>query len=192
MRSWRHRRALPRQRRPVDVSSFYGYLTRARRDLWATLEAAPDAVLAQTVIPGTRFHSVKDLLVHIPAVEDSWLHEDILNDQPQWESVSAISEVAAQEDPHFAALPLSAILEYWRAVEASTQTYLRGLSPSELERRVTLHDEKRVLKVGDILWHVLQHEVRHTAQIALLLRQAGLTPPQLDLLFYLPLENGLP
>jgi uncharacterized damage-inducible protein DinB len=30
------------------------------------------------------------------------------------------------------------------------------------------------------------HEVRHTAQIAVLLRMQGIKPPSLDLLFYLP------
>lgn len=174
----------------MDIPGFYDYLTRARRDLWAVLEAVPDAVLAKAVIPGKRFHSIKDLLVHVCTVEDSWLHEDILQNQPLWTTAPAIAEAEAQDDPHFAATPLSDILDYWRTVEASTQDYLSKLTPSELARRVILHDdEDQVLNVENILWHVLQHEVRHTAQIVLLLRQAGLTPPQLDLLFYLPLPK---
>lgn len=174
----------------MDIASFYDYLTRARRDLWAVLETVPDAVLAQAVIPGPRFHSIKDLLMHIPAVEDSWLHEDILQEQPLWTTVPALVEAEAQDEPHFAEAPLSDILSYWRTVEANTQGYLSKLTPSELARRVTLHDdEDRVPSVESILWYVLQHEVRHTAQIALLLRQAGVTPPQLDLLFYLPLSK---
>jgi uncharacterized damage-inducible protein DinB len=35
--------------------------------------------------------------------------------------------------------------------------------------------------VEAILWHVLQHEVRHTAQVALLACNLGFAPPQLDL-----------
>lgn len=104
----------------MDIPSFYDYLTRARRDLWAVLEAAPEEVLAKAVIPGRRFHSIKDLLVHVAAVEDSWLHEDILNDQPLWTTVPAIAEAEAQDDPHFAETPLSEILSYWRTVEANT------------------------------------------------------------------------
>lgn len=169
----------------MDIPSFYGYLTRARRDLWAALESAPDEALAEPRIPGRRFHSIKDLLVHVPVVEDSWLHEDILRDEPHWASNPTIAE--RQDGPHYATMPLPEILDYWRTVEAGTQEYLRRLTPAELARRITLHDdETAVLSVEEILWHVLQHEVRHTAQIALLLRQAGTTPPQLDLLFYLP------
>lgn len=173
----------------MDIPRFYGYLIRARRDLWATLEQAPEGVLGEPHIPGERFHCIKDLLVHMAAVEDSWLNEDILRVQGHWESVPAIA--AGQDGPHYATTPLADILAYWRTVEVGTQTYLAQLTPSELARRVTLHDDENVvLVVEDILWHVLLHEVRHTAQIILLLRQAGLKPPQLDLLFYLPLGQG--
>jgi len=38
----------------------------------------------------------------------------------------------------------------------------------------------------DWLWHIMIHEIRHTAQIVVLLRTQGIRPPSLDLLFYLP------
>jgi uncharacterized damage-inducible protein DinB len=160
----------------MGISSFYSYLIRARRDLWHVVGETPEAVLARDVIPtGGRFHSIKDLLLHTPVVEDSWLHYQILEDQPYLESVPAIAE--AQEGPHSATMPLSDILDYWRTVEANTRAYLSTLTPAELARSV--RDDDDILSVEDILWHVLQHEVRHTAQIALLLRQAGVTPPPL-------------
>ena len=33
-----------------------------------------------------------------------------------------------------------------------------------------------------VLWHIMIHEMRHTAQIAVLLRIQGIKPPSLDLL----------
>jgi uncharacterized damage-inducible protein DinB len=36
-----------------------------------------------------------------------------------------------------------------------------------------------------VLWHVMIHEMRHTAQIAVLPRMQGIKQPSLDLLFYL-------
>jgi uncharacterized damage-inducible protein DinB len=36
--------------------------------------------------------------------------------------------------------------------------------------------------VESLLWHTLTHEVRHSAQIVLLARQLGHTPPWLDFL----------
>ncbi len=167
----------------MDIHSFYAYLTRARRYLWHVLGEAPDAILAIDVIPGERFHSVKDLLVHIPVVEDSWLHDNILQVRPHLETVSVIAET---KDGPYATMPLPDILEYWRTVESNTQTYLAALTPAELARQV--QDDDDVLSVEQILWHVMQHEVRHTAQVALLLRQAGITPPPLDLRFHLPIK----
>ena len=41
------------------------------------------------------------------------------------------------------------------------------------------------LTVGALLSHVMIHEIRHTAQLCVLLRSQGVAPPSLDLLFYL-------
>ncbi len=164
----------------MNIQTFYQYLTQARRDLWAGLENLPDEVLSKNMIPAERFHCIKDLLMHIAAVEDSWIHEDILRDTPVWQS--ALPQALSQDGVFFAATPLETILSYWKNVEASTLGFLEGLQTSELSRIV---EEERT--VEGLLWHVMQHEVRHTAQIALLIRQQGFKPPALDLLWYLPL-----
>ncbi|MBK8057118.1 MAG: hypothetical protein IPK33_04285 [Gemmatimonadetes bacterium] len=39
--------------------------------------------------------------------------------------------------------------------------------------------------MGALLSHVMIHEIRHTAQLCVLLRSQGVAPPSLDLLFYL-------
>ncbi len=170
----------------MNIPEFYGYLVRARRDLWVYLQSLPDEALSRPIIPGERFHSIKDLVLHVPAVEDSWLHEDILRDTPVWEGVPGIK--GAQDGPYYAGTPLPALLSYWRAAEESTLGSLARLTPGELGREVavqTSEGEQRFTVEG-LLWHVMQHEVRHTAQIALLGRQLGFPPPFLDLLRYLP------
>lgn len=169
----------------MDVQLFYDYLVRARRDVWAFLETVPDGVLSKSVIPGKRFHCVKDLVLHIPIIEDSWIHEDILRDTPVWEGHPEFPN--AFEEPYHDDKPLSWMLEYWRSVEESTLAYLAKLEPQELAREIVVvgsKGEERFTAEG-LLWHVLQHEVRHTAQIALSCRLAGYSPPQLDLLLYL-------
>ncbi|WP_309570529.1 DinB family protein [Deinococcus sp.] len=170
----------------MNVPDTSAYLRRARRDLWATLETTPDDVLSQAVLPGERFHCIKDLILHIPAVEDSWLHEDILRDTPVWEGVPSL--VGAKDGPHYAAFPLGTLLDYWRRVQASTLAYLGTLTPEEEARLVTVSGSKgeERFTVHGLLWHVMVHEMRHTAQIGVLLRQAGIKPPFLDLLNYLP------
>ena len=82
---------------------------------------------------------------------------------------------------------METLLDYWRAVEQSTLAYLTTLTDDELQRIVISHDspEERYT-VDGLLWHVMIHEMRHTAQIAVLLRVQRIQPPALDLLFYLP------
>ncbi len=169
----------------MNIQTYYSYLTRARRDLWTFLESLPDEVLSTSVLPGERFHCVKDLVLHIAAVEDSWLHEDILRDQPIWEITPGVE--GAKDGPFFAQMRLEVLIAYWRAVEQSTLAYLERLTPEELERRVTVPRAKgnEHFTVEELLWHVAQHETRHTAQLAMLGRIAGFKPPQLDLIRYL-------
>jgi uncharacterized damage-inducible protein DinB len=162
----------------MNITDYYDYLVRARRDLWTFLETMPDEALAKKVLPGPRFECIKDLISHIAAVEDSWIHEDILRDQPVWETVPELEN--AQDGAFYAEMPLAVLLNYWRAVEASTLKFLGTLNQTELERLV---EDK--FTVDGLIWHVMQHETRHTAHIALLARQVGFSPPQLDLIRYL-------
>ncbi|WP_019587334.1 DinB family protein [Deinococcus apachensis] len=172
----------------MNLSETYNYLVRPRRDLWTSLEVTPDDLLSRPLLDGARFHCIKDLVLHIPAVEDSWLHEDILRDQPVWDRVPEVA--GAQDGPYFAQVPLSSLLTYWQAVEASTLGYLGTLTPEELARQVTVNGSRgeEHFTVDGLLWHVMIHEMRHTAQIATLLRLSGVKPPFLDLLNYLPAQ----
>jgi uncharacterized damage-inducible protein DinB len=168
----------------MNINEMYGYLVRARRELWAALEATPDPLLSQPLLDGERFHCLKDLVFHIAVVEDSWLHEDILRDEPVF-SGSAFKDT--QGRPEYEGFALGLLLDYWHAVEKRTLEYLIGLTAGEQERVLSPHDDpEQHYTVKGILWHVMLHEVRHTAQICVLLRTQGIKPPALDLLWYLP------
>jgi uncharacterized damage-inducible protein DinB len=169
----------------VNIPETYDYLIRARRDLWATLGRVPDETLSRPLLDGARLHCIKDLVFHVASVEDGWIHEDILRDEPVRQTIPALK--GTQGGPVYAGFALETLLDYWRAVEQSTLPYLAALSDDELKRIVTLHDspEER-FPLDGLLWHVMIHEMRHTAQIAVLLRTQHIKPPSLDLLFYLP------
>lgn len=173
----------------MNIPEISAYLSRARRDLWAVLEGVPDEVLSRSMLDGPRFHCIKDLILHVPMVEDSWIHEDFLRDTPIWAAYPALEQ--AGDGPFFAEFPLVTLLDYWKAVEASTQRYLPALSASELGRMVTLggSDGKDAAALDGLVWHVLIHEMRHTAQIGVMLRISGIKPPFLDLLNYLPITS---
>lgn len=167
----------------MNIPETYDYLVRARRDLWATLESVPDEVLSRPLIGGPRFQCIKDLVFHIAGVEDGWLHYTILRDEPVQLRTPVIKDI--QEGPFCAEIPLDTLLDYWRAVEQSTLTYLAKLTDDELNRLVDDSPTDR-FRLDGILWHVMIHEMRHTAQIVLLLRMQGIKPPALDLFYYLP------
>jgi uncharacterized damage-inducible protein DinB len=66
----------------MNIPETYDYLVRARRELWATQEGVPDEVLSRPLLDGSQLHCMKDRVFHIASVEDRWVHEDILGDQP--------------------------------------------------------------------------------------------------------------
>lgn len=166
----------------MNIPETYDYLVRARRDLWAALEAVPDEVLTRPLLDGERFHCIKDLVFHIAVVEDGWMHYTILHDEPVLAPFPDLRY--SEEGSFYAAYPLETLLDYWRQVEQSTLAYLATLTEEETQRVVT--DEGRQFRLDGLLWHVMIHEMRHTAQIALLLRLQGIKPPSLDLAGYLP------
>jgi uncharacterized damage-inducible protein DinB len=169
----------------MNIPETYDYLVRARRDLWRTLEDVPDEVLSRPLLNGERLHCIKDLVFHVAAVEDGWLHEDILREHAVWETIPALKDT--EGGPLYAGFALKTLLDYWRVVERRTLTYLAALPDDELKRIVIVHDapEER-FTVDSLLWHVMIHEMRHTAQIVVLLRTQGIEPPWLDLKNYLP------
>ena len=165
----------------MNIPHIYNYLVRARRDLWAALEATPDYVLSRPLLNGDLFHSIKDFVFHIADVEDGWTNGDIRKTPFVQQNFPDLHNTP--QGPNFHTFPLARLLEYWRAVEQNTLVWLPTLTPAELARIV--EDGKTV---DGLLWHTMIHEIRHTAQIVTLLRMQDVKPPSLDLLFYLPIE----
>jgi uncharacterized damage-inducible protein DinB len=173
----------------MNIPETYDYLVRARRDLWATLEGVPDEVLSRPLLDGAKLHCIKDLLFHIASVEDFWIREEILREQPLRKTVPALKET--QGGPVFAGFALKTLLDYWRLVEQTTLAYLPTLDDAELKRVVSVHDRPgKRYTVDGLLWNIIIHEARHVAQISVLLRTQGIAPPFLDLLKYLPVPSA--
>jgi uncharacterized damage-inducible protein DinB len=169
----------------MNISEGYDYLVRARRDLWATLEGVPDEVLSRQLLNGVKLHCIKDLVFHVASVEDFWIREEILREQPLRSTVPALKDTPG--GPIFAGFALKTLLDYWRVVEQDTLAYLPTLTDDELRRVVTVHDRPgKRYTVDGLLWNLIIHEARHVAQISVLLRTQDIAPPFLDLLNYLP------
>jgi uncharacterized damage-inducible protein DinB len=170
----------------MNIPEAYDYLVRARRDLWVTLASVSDEVLSRPLLNGEKLHCIKDLVFHIASVEDFWLDEEILRQQPLRQTIPALKDTRG--GPIFAGVALETLLDYWRVVEQHTLNYLSTLTDDECKRIVSVHDRPgKRYTVDGLLWNLMIHEARHVAQISVLLRTQGIVPPFLDLLKYLPI-----
>ncbi|ASN79890.1 MULTISPECIES: DinB family protein [Deinococcus] len=160
----------------MNVQEYYAYLSAAREQLWNYLRALPADDLNRDLIEGgDRFHNIKDLLLHVLDVEDHWVHG------------VARKDGLAKAYPHDWVKPqaeqydLAWIIEYGRTVTDRTRTFLHS-NPDLSEQVKLIQDDptSETVTLDQLMWHVMTHEVRHTAQIALMVRQLGHTPPWLD------------
>ena len=143
----------------MNIPETYNYLSRARRDWWAALESARDEVLSRPLLGGSEFHCIKDLVFHVAAVQDGWVHEDILREQPVLQTTPALQDT--QGGPVHAGVAIGTLLDYWKAVEQRTLTYIATLTDDELRRIVVPHDAPGdQFTVDGLLWHVMIHEMR--------------------------------
>ena len=93
----------------MNIPETYDYLVRARRDLWATLEGVPDEVLSRPLLGGAKLHCIKDLVFHIASVEDFWIREEILREQPLRQTIPALKDTPG--GPIFAGFVLKTLLD---------------------------------------------------------------------------------
>ncbi|WP_135229522.1 DinB family protein [Deinococcus fonticola] len=176
----------------MNVREYYAYLCASREQLWNFVRALPAEDLKRTTIDtGERFRNIKDLLLHTIDVEDHWVHGVARGDRVQNEGKYPHDWVKPQAEQY----DLNWIIEYGREVTRRTSDFLKG-NP-DLNRPLKLIQDdpgSETVTLEQLLWHVMTHEVRHTAQVALLIRQLGHTPPWLDYLRFMrpevPAETG--
>jgi uncharacterized damage-inducible protein DinB len=168
----------------METKSFYHYLTQARRRLWHSLRSLTDEELSKAVIPTEGARCIKDFLAHIPMVEDGWFQGDLLG-KPL--AMDRLGREPTSKDAywHHQDESLETLLAYWEAVETDTLNSWDDLMAVVAQNlRVKADDDRpETLSADEVIWHVMQHEVRHTAHIVQMIRLLGHQPPSLDLVF---------
>lgn len=164
----------------MNVREYYKYLSASREQLWNFVRALPPADLSRDMIEsGERFHNIKDLLLHISDVEDHWIHRITRGDEVNKAGQYAHDWIKPRAEQY----DLNWIIAYGQEVTRRTQAFLEGQPDLEQPIKLVQDDPASdTVTLDQLLWHVMTHEVRHTAQIALLIRQLGHTPPWLDYL----------
>ena len=147
--------------------------TQEERDKWrAWFAAHPDATEVE-VQPGGRYPTVGSLLDHIFLVERRHLQR--LTGSP----LDAKTGLSGRHAP-----PL---FDYGASVRRELEQFVADLDDDAANEPRTFTVQSGgnfVLTPRKLLFHILLHETRHWAQVALALRRAGLEPPGNHDLFY--------
>jgi uncharacterized damage-inducible protein DinB len=119
--------------------------------------------------------SIHGTLAHMAGAEWIWLE--------RWGGRSP-SRILTAED--FIDIP--AIRARWRQIEEERQALLDSLGEEELGRDLSyrnLKGEPFTLPLVVQMQHVVNHATQHRGQVVGMIRQLGVQPPAVDLLYYL-------
>ena len=158
----------------VRLDDLLDYSDHERRK-WRDWLAADPSRLAIPLQPGGRFPTVEALLDHLFLVERRHL-----------------ARLEGGVPPESTGIPpgdLEAMFDYAELVRQDFRRYLADLDQAEAEQQITVHIPALggtfTLPRLKLATHIVLHEVRHLAQLALAARVAGHPPPgEHDLFFY--------
>ncbi len=154
---------VPSTRSAGDFGSLFQYTEWANDRVLGTLRAA-DTVPEQAV----------ELFSHLLRTQDMWYGRVQSTDH-------ATLDLWVDED-------LSACADRVEASAQRWQTVLDDRGATDLDQPITYTNSSGIsfeTPLRGILSHVVNHGTHHRAQIALVLREAGIAPPATDYIFYL-------
>jgi uncharacterized damage-inducible protein DinB len=119
--------------------------------------------------------SIHGTLAHMAGAEWIWLE--------RWHGTSH-SVIWSGGD--FADIP--AVRERWEQIEVDRRALLEGMSDEFAQRDLSyrnLKGEPFTLPLIEQMQHVVNHATLHRGQVVGMMRQLGIQPPAIDLLYYL-------
>ncbi len=146
--------------------------THAEREKWRGWLVRHPEAMELAVQPSGRYASVGKLIDHIFLVERRHLQR--LTGSPLANQTGLTGNNAPP------------LFDYGASVRRELEQYVQELDDEAADqvREFALQDRTVSLSSRKLLFHVLVHEIRHWAQIALAVRVAGLEPPgEHDLLY---------
>src|SRR5512145_1389031 len=146
--------------------------TNDEREKWRAWFLSNAAAIDAPVQPGARFSTVGKLIDHIFLVERRHLQR-LTGDRLSQETGLSGSNA-------------SPLFDYGASVRRELEHFARTLSEDVADeiRQIEVRDRKWPMSTRKLLFHILLHETRHWAQIALAVRLAGFEPPGDHDLFY--------
>jgi uncharacterized damage-inducible protein DinB len=151
--------------------------TDEERARWRRFFVERPQALEAVVQPSSRFATVGQLIDHVFLVERRHLQR--LRGEPVVEKTGLTGNNAPP------------LFDYGASVRRELEQYVRQLDEDQADqlRTFDVRNQQWPMTPRKLLFHVLLHEIRHWAQIALAVRLAGLEPPgDHDLFFSRALE----
>jgi uncharacterized damage-inducible protein DinB len=146
--------------------------TNGEREKWRSWFGLHARAMEAPLQAGGRFATVGKLIDHIFLVERRHLQR--LTGDPLSQETGLSGSNA------------SPLFDYGASVRRELEQFARTLSDEVADeiRLIDVRDRKWPMTTRKLLFHILLHEVRHWAQIALAVRVAGFEPPGDHDLFY--------
>jgi uncharacterized damage-inducible protein DinB len=156
-----------------DVRNLFDYTEYANR---LALDAAEKLTEEQQRYDFKISHgTIHGTLAHMAGAEWIWLE--------RWRGVSQSHILNAAD---FETLP--ALRARWQEIENERRQLLEGLSEEDLQKDLSyknLKGEPYTLPLVAQMQHVVNHATLHRGQVVGMIRQLGVQPPAVDLLYYL-------
>ena len=148
----------------LSFNEFLRY-TLEEREKWRTFFAAHPQAMETPLQPGGRFHTAGKLIDHIFLVERRHLQR--LREEPLTDRTGLTGNNAAP------------LFDYGASVRRELEQYVSELDDDDAGqvRVFEVRDQSWPMSARKLLFHILMHEIRHWAQVALAIRLAGFDPP---------------
>ena len=151
-----------------EVNLSYAELLRytgEERDKWRHWFATRPEALEAPVQPGGRLPTVGKLIDHIFLVEQRHLQR--------------LLELTPSEQTGLTGNNAPPLFDYGASVRRELEQYVADLDEEQADqvRTFVVREQNRTMSPRKLLFHILLHEIRHWAQVALAVRLAGFEPP---------------
>jgi uncharacterized damage-inducible protein DinB len=148
----------------ISVDELLRY-TNAERDKWRHWFAAHPAAIEAPVQPAGSLSTVGKLIDHIFLAERR--------------NLQRLTETPLSTSTGLTASNAQPLFDYGASVRRELEQYVSGIEPEAADemRSFEIRDRQWPMTSRKLLFHILLHEIRHWAQIALAVRVAGFEPP---------------
>jgi uncharacterized damage-inducible protein DinB len=151
----------------MNAAQYFDHWYRIWSDLMVVVDSLHDEQLSFR--PADSYErDVGDILRHIIALEQGWIHFVIRRSLPAWPQIEA-AELSG----------VAAIKAEMQRVHQETMDYLVSLPVEEFDR-IVLTPEDGTAKLGWILWHVLEQQIHHRGELFICLSMLGIPRPRTD------------